>query len=78
MNATTYTETCDDRASVLQWVALGWILLSELLPLVGDDTMQANGVLHGIQLCVQNEHVRKLFTARDGHVSPAAGDSEHP
>ena len=54
-------ETCEGWSSIFQWVAIGWVVVSELLPMVSDDTIQANGVLHGIQLCLQSDRVRKLF-----------------
>ena len=69
MNATSDSvspSACDGGSSVLQWVALGWVVISELLPLVDDDKLPANGLLHGVLALLKSERVRQFFTQRGG------------
>ena len=80
MNA-TLTETDPGGTSgsdVLPWLAFGWAVVSELLPLLSNDRVQANGVLHGIQCALQSECVRQLFTKRNGGPGSGQADTDLP
>ena len=60
-------------ADVLPWLALGWALVSEILPLISNDRVRANGILHGIQCAL-----RQLFAGRAGDTDASPRLAEIP